>query len=258
LFKPETVKELLEIPMSFEFPQSLDGEAKLDPEPVAVVTLCMGAAMLVNAVANTFINYRKHFRDEDHRREDSEVEFLSKADALKAAGERLLHTIKLIEDNGETAFRLIGPRAEFRPVGDELSERIPLTLRAGETSIEVSRDERQGWNALVTSTTRTIDLLNGNVETYEEALLAVLASGRKLNSISALGVDSLIGNVVDLSVSFQKALDSYHTLRASTPIEECERRFTRVMYAAEAMVNAANGFLIVSVAMLNQKNRRSE
>ena len=113
--------------MGVEYPPTFEDKDKLDPEPLAIVTLCMGGAMLVNAVANTFINYRKYLRDEDHRHEDSEAEFLSKADVLRTAGERLLHVIRIMGENGDTAFRLIGPRSKFIAEEEELNNKGALT-----------------------------------------------------------------------------------------------------------------------------------
>jgi hypothetical protein len=47
-------------------------EDKVDPEPIAVVTLCIATIMMANAVANTFINYKKYIRDEEERQGDAE------------------------------------------------------------------------------------------------------------------------------------------------------------------------------------------
>jgi len=84
--------------------------------------------------------------------------------------------------------------------------------------------------------------MNSAIQDYEEALSAILAAGRRLDSLSGLGLESLISNVVDHGIRFRKALDSYQTLRASSSVEQARQRFTQLVYAAEAMVEAANGF----------------
>lgn len=46
---------------------SVINQTHLDPEPIAIITLCVGTLAMVGAVANTFINYRKYLRDESDR-----------------------------------------------------------------------------------------------------------------------------------------------------------------------------------------------
>jgi hypothetical protein len=45
-----------------------------------------------------------------------------------------------------------------------------------------------------------------------------------------------------MASDFEKRLASYQRLRASSTVEEPHRRFTQLVYASEAMVNAGNGF----------------
>jgi hypothetical protein len=184
------------------------------------------------------------------------VEFLVKADALRAAGERLLHVIMLVSQNGESAFGMTARRSRYAfDEADSPGKPQSLTLRTGDTSIELDPRELEQWNSLVAQTAAGVERMNAAVQAYEEALSS-LASGRTLDSLSGLGLESLISNVVDHSIKFQKALDSYQTLRASSSLEDAERRFTRVMYAAEAMVQAANGFAHLSRMFFEEKKRR--
>jgi hypothetical protein len=227
--------------------ESARPETPIDPEPLAVVTVCIGAVMFVNAVANTFINYKKLLRDDENRLSDAEIEFLIRADTLRSAGERLLNVIVLVSQSGETAFSMTARESAYkREEGPEVLKREAITLRSGETSIELHYEERPRWNQLVGESAKHVEVMNEAVEKYEDALSSILAAGQTLNSITGLGVESIIDNVVDRSIEFQKALDSYHTLRASSPVEEAQRRFSRVMYAARAMVEAANGFAQLS------------
>src|SRR5437016_6149454 len=127
----------------------ISGPSEIDPEPIAIITLCVGTLAMAGAVANTFINYRKYLRDESDREQDAEIDFLNKTDALRAAGERLLHVIMLVSQNGETAFALTG-RVSPQLVSEEAAPRVlSLTLRAGETSIDLDLNEREKWNSLV-------------------------------------------------------------------------------------------------------------
>lgn len=244
--------------MSNERNVSTQPDAPIDPEPLAIVTVCIGAVMFVNAVANTYINYKKFLREEENRLSDAESEFLTRADTLKAAGERLLHVITLVSQSGEAAFSMTARESRYKITeGPGSQERLAITLRSGDTSIELHREERGRWNELVGQSARHVEVMNTGVEEYEDALSSVLAAGRTLNSIAGLGVESIIGKVVDRSIEFQKTLDSYHTLKASSHVEEAQRRFSRVMYAARAMVEAANGFAQLSRVFYELKNKSS-
>lgn len=236
-------------------PRSIPSQNKIDPEPIAIITLCVGTLAMAGTVANAFINYRKYLRDESDRELEAEVDFLAKTDTLKAAGERLLHVITLVSQNGEIAFALTGRVSEqFR--GEETAPKIQsLTLRAGETSIDLDLSDRERWNSLVGQSANTVELMNSAVQTYENALSDILASGRRLDTLSGLGLESLIGNVVDHGIRFRKALDSYQTLRASSTVDEAHRRFTQLVYASEAMVEAGNGFATLCRLFLEQQKR---
>jgi hypothetical protein len=74
--------------------------------------------------------------------------------------------------------------------------------------------------------------------------------------LSGLGLESLISNVVDHGIRFRKALDSYQTLRASSSVEQAKQRFTQLIYAAEAMVEAANRFCETMPYVLGTKERQ--
>jgi hypothetical protein len=227
--------------MPNEFPK-LTNQCNIDPEPIAIITLCVGTLAMVGTVANTFINYRKYLRDESDREQEAEIDFLNKADALRTAGDRLLHIIMLVSQNGEAAFALTGRVSQRSLAEDASPTRRSLTLRAGETSIDLDRNEREKWNLLVDQTAKGVELMNLAVQDYEETLSAMLSSGRRLDTLSELGLESLIGKVVDHGIRFRKALDSYQTLRASSTVEQAQQRFTQLVYAAEAMAEAANGF----------------
>jgi hypothetical protein len=236
------MKSKSEITVRDESLRSITSPSKIDPEPIAIITLCVGTLAMAGAVANTFINYKKYLRDESDGEQESEIDFMNKTDALRAAGERLLHVIMLVSQNGETAFALTG-RVSPTLLRDEAAPGMQsLTLRSGETSIDLDLDEREKWNSLVSQTAKGVELMNSAIQEYEDALSAILASGRRLDTLAGLGLESLIGNVVDHGIKFRKALDSYQTLRASSTVEQAQQRFTQLVYAAEAMVEAANGF----------------
>jgi hypothetical protein len=242
--------------MPDESPEAAIGKRYVDPEPFAIITICVGTLAMAGTLANAFINYKKYFRDESDREQEAEIDFLNKTDALRAAGERLVHIIMLVSDNGEAAFALTG-RVSRQPVNEEITPKIKsLTLRAGDTSIELDLNERDKWNSLVSQTARVVEAMNSAVQEYEKAFSAILESGRRLDTLSGLGVESLIGNVVDHSVRFRKAFDSYQTLRASSLVEQAQQRFTQLVYAAQAMVEAANGFAWLCRVFLEQKKRK--
>src|SRR5438067_8978638 len=103
--------------------RSSTSASKIDPEPIAIITLCVGTLAMAGAVANTFINYRKYLRDESDREHDAEIDFLNKTDALRAAGERLLHIIMLVSQNGQTAFAFTG-RVSPQLLSEEAAPRV--------------------------------------------------------------------------------------------------------------------------------------
>lgn len=183
-------------------------EGRGDPEPIAIVTLCIGTLTMVGAVANAFINYRKYIRDHEERQEDAAVEFLSQADVLRAAGERLLHVIMLVGQNGEGAFTMATRNSHYVLRGEDSAGKTEaLSLRSGETSIELDAAERERWNALIAQTASCVELMNSAVEAYEAALSSILASGRRLEKLIGVSLESVISNVVDHGIRFQKALD---------------------------------------------------
>jgi hypothetical protein len=242
--------------MPAESSNSIINQKHVDPEPIAIITICVGTLAMAGALANAFINYKKYIRDESDREQESEIDFLNKTDALRAAGERLVHVIMLVSRNAEAAFALTG-RVSRQPFTEEENPKIKsLTLRAGETSIELDLNGRDKWNSLVSETAKGVESMNSAVQEYEEAFSAILASGRRLDTLSSLGVESLIGNVVDHGVRFRKAFDSYQTLRASSAIEQAQQRFIQLVLAAQAMVEAANGFAWLCRVFLEQKKRK--
>jgi hypothetical protein len=163
--------------MPDKYPDSVINQTHLDPEPIAIITLCVGTLAMVGAVANTFINYRKYLRDESDRELEAKIDFLNKTDTLRAAGGRLRHVISLVSQNGESAFALTS-RVSHQLVNEEVAPRIQsLTLRAGETSIDLDLDEREIWNSLVSQTAQSVELMNSAIQDYEEALSAILAAG---------------------------------------------------------------------------------
>jgi len=44
-----------------------------------------------------------------------------------------------------------------------------LTLRAGETSIDLDLDERELWNSLLSQTAQSVELMNSAIQDYEES-----------------------------------------------------------------------------------------
>jgi hypothetical protein len=204
---------------------------------------------MLGSAASTYINYRKYLREEDLRQEDLDARFLEAADKLRALGDRLLYVISLTSDNGEAAFKLI----QRSP---DIAESAGLTLRSGETSIALAPDGRRNWDGLVSKASQTATLMNEGIMSYEEALWAILSIGRSLERVVGVSLESVISVVVDESVKFRKAADSYQNLRAGSPLDEAQLRFERLRLAAWSLVQTANGFVDVSLAIRKATHRQ--
>ena len=177
------------------------------------------------------VNHTRLHREGEMKRETAASEFLNRCDALRVSGARLQSVIRRIGEHGEAAFRMTDrlPRAEAAGITR------PITLRAGESSLDVSVDERGDWNRLLDVSARTITEMNAAVAEYEAFLMALLASGRKLAECAGVSLESVIGNAVDHSIAFRKAVDSYQNLRSGNPLSAAEARFNRLRIAAAGM-----------------------
>src|SRR5438552_2092339 len=112
-----------------------------DPEPLAIVAVCVAAFAMLGTVANACINYRKYARDEVERIEDISAEFFAGADRLRARGDRLLSVIRTAGEYAQEAFALAHTARGL--AGDD--EPRARTLRAGDTSIDLSSSARKRW-----------------------------------------------------------------------------------------------------------------
>src|SRR5262245_12791407 len=97
--------------------------------------------------------------------------------------------------------------------------------------------------------------MNKGVTAYEEAFSGFLGSGRTLEQILKMDLDSVIRDAVDRSVRFRKAMDSYQNLSVRSTIADAEKRFNRLKVATAAMVEAANGFVTVTAMILSARAR---
>ena len=127
-----------------------------DPEPMAIATICVGTLAMAGTIVNAFVNYRKYVRDREVRQEDPIVAFLAKTDALRVAGERLLHITNSAGERGIAAFRM----TDFLRAEAKAASSSPLSLRAGETSLELTSEGRGRWDELVEDTARGVDAMN--------------------------------------------------------------------------------------------------
>jgi hypothetical protein len=224
-----------------------------DPEPLTVAAICVATLAMAGTVANAYVNYRKLVRDDEIREGVAVADFLSHCDALRAAGDRLHSVVQQVGDYGQAAFRMTHrlPRSTTSTQGPA------LTLRAGESSLDLTPDERQRWDVLVQGASRAVVAMNEAVSAYEEVLAALLASGRKLEQALGVSLESVIGNVVDHSITFRKAVDSYQNLRAGSRLEDAEVRFNRLRIATAGMVEAANGFAGISTMFIQHRRDKS-
>lgn len=218
-----------------------------DPEPVAVLTACFSAITMCASVANTIINWQKLSHDRAVRVGEAEADFLAQLDSLRLTGTRLVDVIRQVGNDSDAAFKMIhGLGVEPRA----------LTLRSGDTSLVLTRDEMAGWNALVGDAARAVTSMNAAAQAYESALSEALASGRRIEQATGVNLNSLIRNVVDHAIAFRKAQDAFQNLRASSTIDQAELRFSRLRAAATAMVKAADGFADLATRLVKVKRGR--
>jgi hypothetical protein len=202
---------------------------------------------MAGTVASAFINYRKLQSDREQREGEAAADFLALADQMEIAGDRLLHVITLVGENGHTAFDMTNRLLDQSMAETTSPVKVrQLTLRAGATSIDLRANERQRWGTLVGETARGVEMMNEAVGRYEEAFSAILQAGRRLEQVLGASLEEVIGDAVKKSIRFRKAIDSYQNLQARSSLGNAQLRFERIRESALEMVRSANGFAILT------------